>query len=792
MRLRGLKYLLLVAASLTAAGCSVTRHVPDGEYLLKKNTIIPDKETPKEDRVKESDVERYIRQSPNNRFMGTNLYLGIYSMSNPDKDGWGNRSLRKIGSAPVILDTTLVKRSNNNLTNYMIDRGYYDSDNTYEIDTAKKKAKVTYTLKQNTPYRLNNVGYEFRDTHLQPVVMQNNAATLLKRGDRFDIGVLRAEETRITSHLKNNGYYFFSANNITIMADTMVGNHNTDLTFIIKQHLKGYDNQGSPIYEDNRVYRIDSIFIRPGYDPQAAAEDPSYLLSMDTTLYRGLNIMHKGKKNVRSRILRHTVNLQQNQLYSESDVRQAYSNIMRLGYYKNASIVFEDRTDYSQPNLVTFIGADGKTSTVNEGYLSCFINCIPALRQSYRIELEGTTSSTFYGINTALGYQNRNLFRGVELFDITFRGGYEFMRQKESKIKGAWEVGGATSLSFPRFITPIRFDRYNRLVNPRTKIELSINSQNRAKYERTIFGGYWSYGWNSRGASTFTIRPIDINLIKSDVKPDFLAEISKNPFLKNSYESQIIAGISGTYVYNSQLRRNKPHRWVVRTNWETAGNLIGGLAHAFSNKYHDIEKDESYYRIFGIRYSQYVRMDASFSDKIILRPRTHIAYRLYAGGAKSYGNLKSIPVDRLFYGGGSNSMRGWVPRTLGPGNSTTKNDEVTDKYPSQLGNIKLEANAELRYPIWKVVNGAIFFDLGNVWLAGKGNNDDPGKFRFDKFYKQLGFNTGLGLRFDINVAIIRLDWGVKLHDPGWPKGERWIDRFKYSNTVMNFGVGYPF
>ncbi len=780
-----LKYLLLSAA-VFAAGCSVTRHVPDGSYLLTKNTVVADKDTPKADRVKADDVERYIRQSPNSRFLGTNLYLGIYSMSNPEKEVWLHRTLRKLGSAPIILDTTLAKRSLNNLTNYLADRGYYHSENSYEIKTRKKKAEVIYRIKQNEPYRISGVEYEFRDTHLQPVISQDSSGTLLGHGDRFDIGVLRAEESRITGNLKNNGYYFFSPNNITIVADTLAGNYSADLDFIIKQHLEGYDNQGTPIYEDNRVYRIDSVFVRAGYNPQAAASTPGYLTSMDTSSYRGLNILYHGKPNVRGKILRGAINLQQNQLYSESEVRQAYSNIMRLGYYKNASIVFEDKTDHTKPNLVTFVGTDGQTSTVSEGYLSCYINCIPAVKQSFKIEVEATTSSNFYGTYASLGYQNRNLFRGVEMLDVTFRGGYEFMRDKDNGVDGLWEMGGTVAMSFPRFVAPIRVDRYNKMVNPRTKIELSVNSQNRKLYERNLFGATYSYSWSNRGAGSYILRPIDVNIINMGyVDPSFLNDISKNPFLRNSYESQIIAGISGTYVYNSQLRPDSRNSWILRSNWETAGNLLNGFTHWLGDPSYD--DNGKYYQLFGIRYAQYFRADASFTDKINLGRETVIAYRLYAGGGVSYGNSTSIPFDRLFYSGGSNSMRGWIARMLGPGDTPTQSG-----FPAQVGNIKLESNAELRFPIWSIVDGAVFFDLGNIWLAGKNNNDEAATFYFDNFYKQLGFNTGLGLRFDINVAVLRLDWGVKLHDPGRPEGDRWINRFKYSNTVLNFGVGYPF
>lgn len=791
-----LKYTVFVVAALLAAGCSVTRHVPDGEYLLKKNTIVSDRQTPKEDRVEASELERYIRQSPNNRLLGTNVYLGIYSMSNPERNGWWHRMLRNIGAAPVILDTNLVKRSAASLTNYLRDRGYFYSENTFRIDTARKKASVTYFIKQNQPYRIRNVDYDFLDENLRAVIQQDSSATLLKRGARFDNSVLQAEESRITGNLRDRGYYFFSPNNITIVADTMVGNYDTDLNFIVKQHLKGYNNQGAPIYEDNRIYRIDSIFIMPGYKPEEAASDPGYLSKMDTISYRGLNILFNGKQNVRSRILRQAVNLQQNQLYSESDVRQASSDILRLGYYKNVSILFQDKTDYTKPNLVTFVGEDGQTSTVSEGYLSCYINCIPAKRQSYTIELEGTTTSNFYGVNAALGYQNRNLFRGVEMLDITLRGGYEFMRSKGSR--GSWELGSSVSLSFPRFISPIRIDRYNRTLNPRTKVEFSINTQSRVLYDRTIFGASWAYTWSSRGANSFTLRPVDINLIKvGHIDSGFqTGTIDRNPFLTNSFKSQIIAGISGSYVYNSQYRRRGGGSWIVRANAETAGNLINGISRLFGAKpYHDSGDRDEHYRLLGIRYAQYFRIDASFSDKVALGPRTDIAYRVYAGGSMPYSNSSSIPFDRLFYCGGSNSMRGWVARSLGPGNTLAEKYKpagVQQSVPAQMANLKLEANLEFRFPLWKMLNGAIFFDAGNIWFAGRSDSDREGKFYLDKFYKQLGLNTGIGLRLDINVAILRLDWGIKLHDPNRPAGDRWIDRFKYSDTALNFGVGYPF
>jgi outer membrane protein assembly factor BamA len=111
-----------------------------------------------------------------------------------------------------------------------------------------------------------------------------------------------------------------------------------------------------------------------------------------------------------------------------------------------------------------------------------------------------------------------------------------------------------------------------------------------------------------------------------------------------------------------------------------------------------------------------------------------------------------------------------------------------------MGDMRLEANLEFRFPIWGMFHGATFLDVGNVWYLGgkRAQVPEDGVFRLNRFYKQLGMNTGLGLRVDITFVILRLDWGIQLHNPNMPVGERWIHNLRWQNTALNFGVGYPF
>lgn len=794
MKITG-RVIFLTLAVVILTGCGVTRHIPSGSYLLKKNVIETDKEVPKEERISPDDIDRYIRQQPNKRLLGTNFYLWIYSSANPEKENWWNNLKRRIGEAPVLLDTTMTQRSVSNIKIYMDSRGYFNSSATYRIDTSsRRRAVVTYTTKQGQPYRIADIRYRFRDKFLEPIILQDTAASLLHVGNVLDFTVLDNERSRISTRLRDNGYFNFTINNILYEVDTTIGNHLANVTVDIRQNLTGYNDQGEPIMDNNTVYRLRRINIFPDFDPSIARNDTNLLQRLDTLEYRGLNLIYYDKLKVRPKVLRQSIDLYPNYLFDASRIQRTYNGLMRLGYYRSANVQFEEDNSEDLNTTVTFIGppTDGHENDTSvytkEGYLNCNIFCTPALRQSYKIEIEGSTTSNFYGLRGIVGYQNRNLFRGMEQFDASFTLGYEFMKGAEVKRKRAFEIGGSLALSFPRFVSPIHIRRSDKIVNPRTKVELSINAQDRPYYKRTLSSANWSYSWSNGKYSSYALRPIDLTLIKVGYIDQAFLDRLQNPYLRNSYEQQLIAGISGSYAFNNQIRNLQGNATNIRFNWETAGNLVGALSHLFSNP----PENESHYNVFGIRYSQYFRTDLSFSRKEVIGGKTAIAYRIYGGIGLAYGNSTEMPIDRMFYAGGSNSMRGWVARTLGPGCSEITEDQL--RYPSQVGNMKLEANLELRFPIWGMFNGAVFFDAGNVWMVKQKNREyvEGSVFSIKDFYKTIGFNTGIGIRIDISFAVLRFDWGIRLYDPNQPVRQRWIHNFRFKNTAFNFGVGYPF
>lgn len=791
-----LRCLWLLLMVVFAIGCNVTSSLPEGSYLLSKVEFEEDKSTPREERitVDRDGIDIYVRQSPNKRILGMDFYVWVYEKANPEKDNWWNNFKRKIGEEPVLLDMELTDKSIQNLETYLRTRGYFNSEVGYQLDTTRRarRAEITYTIRQGEPTRVSSLNYEFRDSSLRNVILADSAECLIKSGDILDITLLDAERERIAANLNNRGYFDFTVNNISYDVDTLNHRYSADVQMIIRPTLTGYNERGVPQWEDNAVYRIRNINVYPTYDPMLRSTSgfmPN--ANIDTTYLEGLSIIRdlESTPQLRNAVLRRTIPLYPNYVYNSEQVEHTYNELMLLGFFRNAKVDF--RRVEEDESYVTFMNVDdagAELLNTRERFLDCNIYCTPALKQSMKVELEASTTSTFYGLSATLGYGNRNVFRGAESFDIAARFGFEFMYARDVKKRSAIEVGVTAGLSFPRFLAPFRLRPGMNISQPRTRLELAFDYQNRPYYERNIFTARWAYSWNQGERSSFVLRPVDINWIDvNSVDEAFLADID-NRYLRTSFESQLTAGLSASYSYNTQRSDMDMDATVVRANLETAGNLIHGLESLFSHP----APGKDYYEILGIRYSQYVRAELSASHRVSLGHNMALAGRLYGGVGVTYGNShgRSIPFDRMFYCGGANSMRGWVPRTLGPGNRLQSNDTA---YPAQVGDVRLEANLEFRFPIWWIFHGAAFLDVGNVWYLRDTEDSHPEEvFHFNSFYKQLGFNTGLGLRIDATFVILRIDWGLQLHNPGMPAGERWIHNFKWDNMALNFGVGYPF
>ena len=444
----------LAALCLLCTACSVTRRLSDGQYLLQKVTIDTDSDAPKEERITAPTLEQYVRQTPNKRFLGTNFYVWAYNLANPDKENWWNNLKRKVGEEPVLLDMSLTEKSVQNLKTYMNSRGYYASTASFEVDTTRRRhrAYVTYRTRQGLPYRIDTLSYDFRDRSLKSIIEADSGTTLLRRGDIFDITVLDKERERIAAYLNNRGYYNFSVNNIEYLVDTLGGDRRVGVKMIFKRNLTGYDDRGRAIMDNNAIYRISQINVLPDYNPTVDRVQRNARM-LDTTYYKGLNIISEGRPNVQPDVLYTAIPLTPNTTYNASLVDRTYNEIMSLGYFKSARIAFEELPQ-AQDDTITlnYIGEGHVNATadtfenIREGNLRCYILCTPTLRQGLNIEFEGSTTSSFYGLSATVGYQNRNLFRGIEALNTAVTVGYEYMKAPNAVKRQANELGLSVGL----------------------------------------------------------------------------------------------------------------------------------------------------------------------------------------------------------------------------------------------------------------------------------------------------------------------------------------------------------
>lgn len=767
------KYFVVLLATFFCLSCSVTKRLQEDQYLLSSNdlsVVYPDS-LAKKYRIEKGTIKEYIplNQTPNTKVIGYNLSLRIYQMANPKSNSWGNRVLRKLGQAPVLFDSTANFKAIKNLKLFMDSEGFYNSKVTDTIIYKKKRAYVNYKVNAGSPYLISSYVYNFSDTTVMPYVLTNNYQSLIKNNMVLKRSLLENERLRIANQLQNDGFYYFSVGSIDYTVYTIPNSDDVDVKMNIKQRII------DRVKSDHRQYKIGEIKVSPSNRSMTFLNDPNPTtkdILFDSVLYAYPTTI----KSVRPKILSNLITLAPGDLATKDGIAETKYKLSSLSFFRSVNLDFKENK---------------RDSLRKEKYgtLDCEVQVLQELQQGFKAEAEVSTNTNYSGFSLTLGYTNKNIFHGGESLNVSVTGGYDFMHGNTMKeMKDAWEIGGNVSLAFPRLIAPFKLQKIRKLNTVSTEVEALINSQRRPYYDRTITTLSYGYSWHSGKKLSYSYRPITVSLINVPWKDtDYINSTIDNPYLRESYNSQLIAGSNFSVLYKNSISDNQ--KLSVRTNLETSGNLIYLGSSLFHAKKYINASNEEYYDVFNIRYSQYLRADLTFTYEIKVAKFLSFAYRFYGGGGYAYANSNVMPIERQFYAGGGSSMRGWQVRTLGPGNTPAISDAL---FPNQLGNIRLETNLEARFPLYKIVHGAIFFDLGNVWSNVKGEQNKEARFYINKFYKQLAFNTGAGIRLDFDFFVVRMDWGIQLHNPGWAPSHRWIDKFSLKNTALHFGIGYPF
>ena len=763
---------------LLFTGCSSTRHVSEGNYLLDKINIQVDDST---NTIDASELKSYIRQLPNHKMLwSVKLRLGVYNMSGQDSTKWWNKWVRKLGEAPVVYDSALMAASVEQLEKAMVNKGFLYASAWTDIskDDKSKKLRIDYHVNPGVQFMIDSVNFEFPDTIFKNLVMSDSDHFIIKPNIPLDRNLLETQRERIASIFKNNGYYGFSKEFITFNADTTYGSNKVDLTLRINPP---YSRPTGNILTHEKYYIKDIRYITD-YDPSQEDSLEEIIASSKKTDFKNIEIYSNKKPYLRPNVLLENCFLQKDQPYNQSGVDRTYSSLSRLGILKFINIIFVPAGDEDGRNM-----------------LDAYILLTPGKSQSVSFELEGTNSEGDLGVAAGITYTHRNIGKGSETLTTKVRGAYESLSgDLEGLIHDRYmEYSLDLGLTFPKFKAPLLKESFKRRINATSELNFSMSYQERPEYTRIISTAGWSYRWvNRRDKNVYLFTPIDINYVYlPESTLDFINNIAPdNPLLKYSYEDHFIMRMGFTF-YHSNKREPRPwdvtlqqNIYTVRANVETAGNLLYLLNMIFRPRSH-VSSDP--FKIFGIYYSQYIKFNADYGFLHIFDNRNSLALHAGFGLGFPYGNSTILPFEKRFYGGGANGVRGWDVRTLGPG-SYPGNNSVSD-FINQCGDIRLILSAEMRTKLFWVIELAAFIDAGNIWTIHNYPNQPGGMFHFNEFYKQLAASYGLGIRLDFSYFLLRFDMGMKAHNPAmnqepWPLiHPRW-----HRDSSFHFSIGYPF
>ena len=722
MNVRKLIFIFLLLLGLAA--CSTTRSLSEGEYLLRKNTIVTDNPA-----FQVSTLNSYVGHKPNSYVLGVNPLLSVYNWSGDGSTSF-KRFLRKIGSQPVIYDPEKVSQGVANLESHLNYIGFYGSQVKSEVEVKDKKAYVTYSIKLGKQYKISEIEYDIPKygSFAQEFVQDLPQSSLIP-GEFLSEEALEKEAERSSAYFRTLGYYGFTKSFYVFEADTLA----QDGTVRLKETIRDYALGDSPSSARmHRKFHLGEVRITHPQKP-----------GIRTSTLENLNILRPG------------------QLYNEQDINTNYSRFSSVGMLTGVNIELDPVTD----------------TTVN-----CNIGLRSSRLQGFKVNLEASVNSTgLFGVSPQLTYYHQNIFHGGEQFNLGLTGNFQFQPRTKAHTT---ELNVSTTLRFPQFIgLPNRVFKGPNL--PRTAAAFTY--QDRPEFRRTVISTAFTYNGRIGNNLFYQLSPLRLNVTHLyNMDLDFMVKLVKtNPFVFMAYNDRFDLGVSSMLYYttNSSAVPQTPYHYA-RIAVDLSGNFLSLFNRLLPEK-------DNQHLIWQTPYAQYVRFDLNLGKVFRFGKEDKQALALHwQSGAFAYGNSTSVPVEKQFYAGGAMSMRGWQARALGPG---TSSETYGFSIPSQIGEMKLEANVEYRFPLVSKLEGALFVDAGNIWDV-RAIDIPEGKFSFSTLPESLAMNWGFGFRLNLNLILLRLDMGIRLRDPARPKGERWVPTNEWlnGNYGVHFGVGYPF
>ena len=747
-------------------GCSNTKYLPEGELLYTggsvtvKDTILKKKER----KALESELEDLLRPKPNKQFLGLRPKLWFYNIAGEPKKDKGIRYwLRnKVGEPPVLFSKVDLDYNASVLRNFTENRGYFKTRVSADSTVNNKRVTAEYTVVPKRQYIIKSVTFPDDSLAMSRLIARSSRRSLLKVGKPYDLDIIKAERERIDARLKEKGYYYFNPDYILAQVDSSKGDHEVKIRLVIKA-----DTPPKALTS----YKINKIVVYPNF---IISKDSIKYKPEDVVQYKDFTIIDTAD-TFKPRVFDRAIYFKKGDLYNRKDHNLTLNRFVNLGTFSFVKNEFKP--------------SDSLPNTLDSYY---YLTLLP--KKFIRVEVLGKTNSASYtGTEINVNWNNRNLFRGAELLTVSIFGGADFQLSGANNGKNIYKLGTETSLTWPRFIVPFFHVEGSSEFVPRTKATLRYEYQNRTQlYALNSFKTSFGYQWKENIRKEHQLNVIDVTYVSPNhVTAEYLADAETDESLKKVIEKQLIFGPTYTFTYTNTMQKRKKNTFYFSGDLDLAGNITGLVSGANV-------KEGNQKNIFDVPFSQYVKMRGDFRHYLKLGKESELASRIIVGVGLPYGNSSALPTSKQFVVGGTNSIRAFRARSLGPGSFL--NTETTNNYlPDQSGDLKLEFSTEYRAKLFSIVRGALFIDAGNVWLLNPDPNKPGGEITKD-FMKDIAVGAGAGLRFDLSFLILRTDLAFPLRKPYLPEGDRWVIKdidfgsgpWRKDNLILNIAIGYPF
>lgn len=714
------------------------------------------------------EIKAALAYSPNGAIMGSSYYthpfpirLWIYNKYVNSTSKFGRWMMNHFAATPVYVSSVNPKVRSAVAHNALRNYGYFRNKVTYDTIplTNPKKAKISYHVTPGPVFHLDTIKYMPFYPQADSIIQANMSKGLLKQGEPFSVQQLDAERNRLQKEFRNNGYFYYRPNYISFRADTIMTPQKVQIqvcplpeTPAQAKHPYNIGNSRINIYKYNKYQLTDSITFRG-----------------QTYAYSNT----EKKPPLRLRAILPNIFLRKGDLYQQTNHDVTLQKLTDMDIFSSVRVNYVPRD-----------------TTLNNDTLDVVVSAM--LDKPYDVEFEGKVtnkSNNYVGPGVSFGMKKRNAFRGAETLGLNAWGSYEWQTgahvEKDRSLINSFEYGASASLSYPRLMFFGLGKKLWRRAISSTNFKLDAQWINRANYfSRVSIGASVSYTLQKGKNIKHEFTPFSINydlLLKSTERFDSI--IRANPALYVSMRDQFIPSMEYTFTWTKEKDRKQQ---TLRINVKEAGNVTSGIYAIFGQGFNQSGKE-----LFGVPFAQFIKASAQYTRQFPLTTRTCLATRLFAGIVYSYGNATTAPYNDLFFIGGANSIRAFSVRSIGPGSYHP--GKSTYSYIDEMGDLKLEANIEYRFPIIANLYGAAFIDAGNVWLIRENPNQPGGKINMSEFGKTIALGTGIGLRYDLDFLVLRFDLGIGIHAPYDTGKTGYYNMPSFGKSLgYHFAIGYPF